>query len=445
MLNASLTLKSPSELTLITEPVPSTILKQVAELIDEVRLGGEVALREISLRLGDLKSLDAPLMINRESLALAYRSLSPEAQGVLERTAERIRAFARAQRACLTELSIAIPGGTAGHTLAPVDAAGCYAPGGRFPLPSSVLMTAITAREAGVKEVTVASPRPTPVTLAAAYVAGADQLLAVGGAQAIAAMAYGIGAPAVDVIVGPGNHYVTAAKQLVSGVVRIDMLAGPSELVILADHEADPALIAADLIGQAEHDPEARPILVTTDLAIIERVNQELAVQLEALPTREVAARALASHGVAVYCDSLDEAISVCDRLAPEHLELMLFNADEVAPRLNHYGGLFIGSQSAEVFGDYGLGPNHVLPTGGAARLKGGLSVFDFLRVRTWMQLDRRAQRSTEFIRDVGALARLEGLEGHARSAERRLFVSSSDSETAQLDQISPPQSDLSE
>ena len=424
MLNGLLTVKSPQALTPVTEPVPPQIVAQTAELIAQVRAEGETALRALSHTFGDLERIDAPLVIERDALADAYQSLNVEARQVLERTAEHIRAFAEAQRACLTELSTAIPGGSAGHTLAPVDAAGCYAPGGRFPLPSSVLMTAITAQVAGVEEITVASPKPTSVTLAAAYVAGAKRLLTVGGAQAIAALAYGVGVPAVNVIVGPGNQYVTAAKQLVSGVVRIDMLAGPSELVVLADAHADPGLIAADLIGQAEHDPEARPILVTTAPVLVDQVNRELINQLETLPTRDIALSALKSHGVAVCCASLDEAIATCDRLAPEHLELMLEDAEEVAPRLKHYGGLFIGSQSAEVFGDYGLGPNHVLPTGGAARLKGGLSVFDFLRVRTWMRLDKTTARSSEVIADVSALARMEGLEGHARSAERRIFSS---------------------
>jgi phosphoribosyl-ATP pyrophosphohydrolase/phosphoribosyl-AMP cyclohydrolase/histidinol dehydrogenase len=278
-------------------------------------------------------------------------------------------------------------------------------------------MTAVTARVAGVERVVVASPRPAAVTLAAAHVADADGLLTVGGAHAIAALAYGAGpVPACDVIVGPGNRWVTAAKQLVSGHVGIDMLAGPSELVVLADDTADAETVAADLLAQAEHDPDALPVLVTPSAELIARVNDALARQLDVLPTAETA-RAAVAEGFAVLCRDLDEAVAVCDHLAPEHLEVMTRDADALQSRLRHYGGLFVGAGAAEVLGDYGAGPNHVLPTGGTARRTGGLSVFNFLRIRTWLRMDAPA----ELARDAAALARLEGLEGHARSAERRL------------------------
>jgi phosphoribosyl-ATP pyrophosphohydrolase/phosphoribosyl-AMP cyclohydrolase/histidinol dehydrogenase len=274
-------------------------------------------------------------------------------------------------------------------------------------------MTAVTARAAGVGSVWVASPRPAQVTLAAAAVAGADALLAVGGAQAIAALAWGAGpVPAVDVIVGPGNRWVTAAKQLVAGQVGIDLLAGPSELVVLADADADPAVIAADLLAQAEHDPDARPILVTPSVALADAVDAALSDQLSELPTAAIAFEAV-RNGFCVLVRDLAEGCAVCDRLAPEHLEVLTADADAVASRLRHYGGLFVGAASAEVLGDYGVGPNHVLPTGTAARFSGGLSVLHFLRVRTWLRLEAGAA-------DAAALARLEGLEGHARSAERR-------------------------
>jgi phosphoribosyl-ATP pyrophosphohydrolase/phosphoribosyl-AMP cyclohydrolase/histidinol dehydrogenase len=219
-------------------------------------------------------------------------------------------------------------------------------------------------------------------------------------------------------VVGPGNRWVTAAKKLVAGRVGIDMLAGPSELVVLADSGADPELVAADLLAQAEHDPDALPVLVTTAAGLAEAVESALARQLIDLPTRETAAAAL-GNGFAVVASDLDEAVAVCDRLAPEHLQVLTANADAVAARLRHWGGLFIGAASAEVLGDYGAGPNHTLPTGGVARFKGGLSVLDFLRVRTWLRLDGGAD--PELARDAAALARLEGLEAHARAAERRL------------------------
>ncbi|NDD31192.1 MAG: histidinol dehydrogenase, partial [Proteobacteria bacterium] len=281
---------------------------------------------------------------------------------------------------------------------------------------SSVIMTAVTARAAGVETVWVASPRPAPITLAAAAVAGADGFLAVGGAHAVAALAYGAEpVPACDAVVGPGNRWVTAAKQCVAGEVVIDMLAGPSELVVLADATADPRVVAADLLAQAEHDPDALPVLVTTDARLADAVDDALRSQLETLPTADTA-RPAVTNGFTVVVSTVDDAITVCDRLAPEHLEVMTADAAAVARRLRWYGGLFIGAGAAEVYGDYGAGPNHVLPTGGTARLSGGLSVLTFLRARTWLDLDD----PTALAADAAALARLEGLEGHARSAEAR-------------------------
>jgi len=398
--------------------VDEATLAQVAVIVNDVRRGGEAALRAQAERLGDVTAGE-PLCYTRAELEQALASLPAETQDVLRRTTERIRAFAMAQRATLRELDKPVPGGRAGHTVAPVETAGCYAPGGRFPLPSSVLMTAVTARAAGVQTVVVASPRPTVVTKAAAAVAGADVLRAAGGAQAIAARAYVAGrVPACDVVVGPGNRWVTAAKQLVAGAVVIDMLAGPSELVVVADETADAGVVAADLLAQAEHDPDALPILVTTDAGLVAKVEAEITRQLADLPTAATAEPALA-HGFAVVATGAAEAIEICDRLAPEHLALHVRSPQTWVSKLRHYGGLFIGADSAEVLGDYGIGPNHVLPTGATARARGGLSVFTFLRVRTWLRIDDRTALA-DMARDAAALARLEGLEAHARSAERR-------------------------
>jgi phosphoribosyl-ATP pyrophosphohydrolase/phosphoribosyl-AMP cyclohydrolase/histidinol dehydrogenase len=303
----------------------------------------------------------------------------------------------------------------------PVMRAGCYAPGGRYPLPSTVLMTAITARVAGVAQVIVASPKPSRLVLAAAAVAGADAVLAAGGAHAIAALAYGAGpVPVCDVVVGPGNRYVTAAKHLVSGTVGIDTLAGPSELVVFADANADPQLIAADLLAQAEHDTDAIPLLITTDATLPVRVNEELRRQIADLPTSQVAGVALINGGV-ICVSSVEEGVAACEAIAPEHLELHLTAATlaTVTPRLHNYGTMFVGSMAGEVLGDYGAGPNHVLPTGGAARRTGGLSVLAFLRLRTWLRIDD-AGPARELAEDSAWFARAEGLEGHARSAERR-------------------------
>lgn len=400
------------------DPVDASTLDAARAIVDDVRDNGLDALRAHAERLGDLTP-DAPLVIERPALQAALERLSPDKRAVLERTRDRIHAFAAAQRASLTDTVVDVPGGKAGVSLAPVERAGCYAPGGRYPLPSSVLMTAVTARAAGVSTVWVASPRPSVETLAAAALADADAVLAVGGAQAIAALACGAGpVPPVDAIVGPGNRWVTAAKQLVAGRVTIDMLAGPSELVVLADDTADPALVAADLLAQAEHDPDALPILIATDAALLDAVDAELETQLATLPTADVARQAC-ENGFSVAVDSIAEGQALCDRLAPEHLAVHTRSPRDVADGLNHYGAVFVGETAAEVLGDYGAGPNHVLPTGGTARSVGALSVLTFLRARTWLQVEP-GEATRALARDAAVLARMEGLEAHARAAEGR-------------------------
>ena len=392
---------------------------EAGAIVEAVRKRGEAALRQYAERFGELAP-GAPLWHDRGALAGAVERLPPADRARLERVAERIRTFADAQLRALCPVSVPVPGGVAEHHVAPVERAGCYAPGGRYPLPSTVLMTAVTARVAGVREVWVASPKPQALTLAAAGVAGADGLLAAGGAHAIAALAYGAGSFApCDVIVGPGNRYVTAAKQLVAGSTAIDLLAGPSELTVLADGTADPGRVAADLLAQAEHDPDAMPVLVTPDPKFAERVEKELGRQVGDLPTAAVARAALANGGVIVVAD-LDEGIAACDAIAPEHVQLEVRNPEAAGSRLAHYGALFVGPGGAEVLGDYGAGPNHVLPTDGTARSSGGLSVYTFLRVRTWLRIDDPVA-ARPMVEDAVWLARAEGLEGHARAAERRL------------------------
>lgn len=395
------------------DPAASAV---AARILGRLEAGGETELRSLVEEFVELPEGMSPVLTG-DDLAAALASLAPDDRARLERIAGRIRSFAEAQLAAVGDLDgVSVPGGRAGHTVAAVDRAGCYAPGGRYPLPSSVLMTAVTARVAGVSEVWVASPRPAPVTLAAAAVAGADGFLVAGGAHAIGALALGIGGPPqCDVIVGPGNAYVTAAKQLMYGRVGIDMLAGPSELVVLADATADPAVVAADLIAQAEHDPAALPVLITTDPGLADRVQKQVAEQLADLPTADVAAPAL-EGGATIVVPDLDAAIAACDAVAPEHLQLSVADPGAVRRRLRHYGAVFVGEGSAEVFGDYGVGPNHVLPTGGTARFSGGLSVLTFLRMRTWLEIDP----SPEVLADTVWLARQEGLEGHARAAEQR-------------------------
>lgn len=398
--------------------VDAETLRAAGEIVEDVRRRGWTAVCEHALLLGDVTT-STQLVYTAADLQRELDRVNPTDVSLLKRSADQIRAFAVAQRAALTDFSMPLPGGRGGHRVIPVQRAGCYAPGGRYPLPSSVLMTAVTARAAGVQEVWIASPRPSPITLAAAAISGADGLIAIGGAQAIAAMAFGTHVvPRCDMVVGPGNRWVTAAKQLLSGEVGIDMLAGPSELLIIADHTAPPALIAADLLAQAEHDSDAVPMVLCTSAEVLEQVELELEQQLRSLPSAATAEAACA-NGFAVLVPDLATAIALSDALAPEHLEIMTADASAVAAQCRYYGGIFIGAQSAEVFGDYAIGPNHVLPTGRTARFASGLSVHTFLKVRTWIERDV-SQSAEQVIAETARFARLEGLEGHARAAEAR-------------------------
>ena len=397
-------------------PMAQEIVDAAAAIVRDVRARGEAAVREHAARFDGL-SADEPLVVERHEMQRTLAGMPRPVRDRLTRIAERIGSFAQGQRGALGEFEIPVPGGRAGHTIAPVARAGCYAPGGRYPLPSSILMTALTARAAGVREVWVACSRRDSIMLACAALANADGFLVAGGAQAIGALAYGAGSvPPCDMIVGPGSAYATAAKRLVFGDVGIDSIAGPSELVIVADESADPRLIAADLLAQAEHDPLAVPVLVSLCDWMVDNVNAELRSKLESLSTADVARQALKNGGAIVVRD-VAEAAATCDELAPEHLHLQLSNASGVAPRFANYGALFIGADSAEVLGDYGTGPNHVLPTGRASRFSGGLSVFSFLRVRTWLQIENSAR---DLLEDTAWLARMEGLEAHARAADLR-------------------------
>ena len=413
MSNSGLRRVNAGEFTIESQAyLEDEVLLQASELIRQVRRSGDAALRQLAVQFGERKD-DQPILFERDALIRAVDKIDKTDRSVLERTCQRITEFAIAQRNCIQPLSTDVSGGRAGHSIVPIERVGCYAPGGRYPLPSSVLMTVATARAAGCQSVIVASPNPPPITLAAAGIAGADRLLAVGGAHAIAAMAYGTESmDACDLIVGPGNRWVTAAKQLVSSDVGIDMLAGPSELVVLADETANAAVVAADLLAQAEHDPSARPYVVSNSETLLDAVESELRVQLSDLSTAEIAKQAL-KNGASISCQTFEEAIELCNDLASEHLELHCRDASRIADSIRHAGSLFIGSGSAEVFADYGIGPNHSLPTGRTARFKAGLSVFTFLRSRTWLEV---TDIPDEVRRDIGRLAELEGLEAHRRA-----------------------------
>lgn len=375
------------------------------------------------------RAASGAMILDRSDFAAARDRIDADVRSAIEVAADRIHEFASAQANCLSSLRRSMPGTglQAGHDLLPMDTAGCYVPGGRFPLPSSVLMTAIPATVAGVKRIRLAGPRPTDATMAAAWFTGAESMLAAGGAHAIAALVIGMEGPACDIVVGPGNRYVTAAKALVAGPdapggrpVAIDGLAGPSELLVLADATADPVVVAADLLAQAEHDPDAGVWFATTERDLRDRVRDALEAACATLPepNRSIAGESIA-RGAAILVDSIEDLIAVADRLAPEHLEILTEDPGRLGDRIRHAGAVFLGSAAAEVFGDYGSGPNHVLPTGGSARIGGGLSVLDFIRVRTWISAAESGP-STSVIEQTAKLARVEGLEAHARSAEAR-------------------------
>jgi histidinol dehydrogenase len=410
----------------IKDPVDPNALEQAKAILTSVRgANGSVLgtkLLEVASRLGDVPADCTSFIVPKQDCKAAFDNLSDVERTALTNIHGRVKAFAEMQRRSITDMEMDIPGGKAGHKVSPCNVAGCYAPGGRYPLPSSVIMTAVTARAAGCERVILASPRPAKITLAAAYIAEVDDFLCVGGAQAIAGLAYGIDntLPKCDVICGPGNKWVTAAKSIVNGQCGIDMLAGPSEVLVICDETANPEIIAADLIAQAEHDVVARAILLSTSSDMIDQVDEHVAKQIACLPepNRSTAMEAL-KQSFAVKCEDIDECIRISDDIAPEHLEIQTKDASGVARRCINYGGLFVGSHAAEVLGDYGAGPNHTLPTGGTGRYTGGLSVFNFLRIRTWMRVDE-PDKSQDMVDDTILMARLEGLEGHARAAELR-------------------------
>lgn len=386
----------------------AAVRRRVAAIVSAVRKGGDRALAQFARRLD---GLSGPIEVTREEMADAAASVPREERRALALAVRNITTVARAQMPRTRRIRVA-PGLTITERVVPLDRVGCYVPGGRYPLPSSLLMTVVPARVAGVNEIVVACPRPAPIVMAAAVAAGATRLLRVGGAQAIAALAYGterIGP--VDKIVGPGNRYVAAAKDLVSADCAIDFHAGPSEIVILS-RSAPPEWVAADLIAQAEHDPDARAFLVTTSRPYATRVAQAVAKQL---PASGPAATSLFQHGAIVVCPGIEEAVALVNRIAPEHV---LCSEPPLATRITRAGTVFVGDRTVPAAGDYLTGSNHVLPTSGAARFRGGLSAADFVRVIAVQEMSARALAS--IAPAVALLARAEGLEAHARSVEAR-------------------------
>ena len=384
----------------------------VRRIVEDVRRNGDRALRRYATRWDGLRK-DDPLRVPEDEMHRAWEQTAPELQQAIEHAAGNIRRYAEWQaprgnrdgsNEWLREIE---PGVSVGQMVRPLASVGCYIPGGRYPLPSTVLMTVIPAQVAGVQQIRVVSPRPAQATLAAAAFLGVREFYRIGGAQAIAALAYGTKEiPRVDKIVGPGNLYVTAAKKLVAFDCAIEFLAGPTEAVVISA-DGDPACIASDLVAQAEHDPDALCVFITTSPALAKEVQNEVQTRTRANP---IASQSLSRRGAILLTASLEQAIEIANRIAPEHLTIPA----ALAPAVQHAGAVFLDEFTPQAAGDYVSGPNHVLPTAAMARVRGGLSVLDFVRVIGCQQVSRQG------IRRIGpagiTLANAEGLKGHAEA-----------------------------
>lgn len=395
----------------------------VRQIIADVRDEGDEAVRRYARDLDKWTSAD--FRVSPDAIEKTARELPETFKEDFEYCRRQVCNFAQKQRESLRELEVELePGIVLGQKLVPVSAVGCYVPGGKYPLVASAIMSVGTAREAGVERVVACAPPRGdkgifPPTLYALHAAGADEIYVLGGAHAMASMAFGcVGMPEADMIVGAGNPYVAEAKRQLFGTVGIDLLAGPTEILVIADDSADPALVATDLLGQAEHGPDSPAWLVTTSRALGEAVMTEIDRQLETLPTAEIAGRAWQDNGEVVVVENDDEAIAVSDSYAPEHLEVMTSRNDYYLERLRNYGSLFLGEESTVAYGDKGVGTNHTLPTGRSARYTGGLWVGKFIKTLTYQRLTRGASR-----RIAPRMARqceVEGMMAHKITADVR-------------------------
>ena len=400
------------------------VARDVSAILADVRARGDAALADYTAKF-DGHALGDDWRIPAETCREAFDALDPTLRAALELAAERIRAYHEAQLPEDRDY-IDAAGVRLGAKWRAVDGAGLYVPGGRAAYPSSLLMNAIPAKVAGVGRLVVTTPTPkgaiNPLVLAAAHLAGVDEVWRVGGAQAIAALAYGTGRIApVDVITGPGNAWVAEAKRQLYGVVGIDMVAGPSEILVIADGQNDPQWIAADLLSQAEHDPAAQAILITDDGAFADAVAAAVEAEIALLPTAAVARASWDAHGVIIVVDTLDEAPALANALAAEHVEIATDDPEALCAGIRHAGSVFLGRHTPEAIGDYVAGPNHVLPTGRRARFASGLSVLDFMKRTSFLSVSEASLGA------VGpaavALAEAEGLAAHARSIELRLGI----------------------
>ncbi len=408
---------------LFARNVPTNnVADTVSEIIENVKRNGDKALKEYTKRFDGVET--DSITVTEEEIREAVSQTDPDFLLVLQRAADNIRKFH--SRQVRNSFIINDENGIVmGQKVIPIDRAGVYVPGGTAPLSSTVLMDVIPAKIAGVREVIVATPpekdgKINPGILAAAWVAGADKIIKAGGAQAIAAMAYGTeSVPKADKIVGPGNAFVAEAKRLVYGVVSIDMIAGPSEILAVADGKSNPAHLAADLLSQAEHDKMATAVLVTDSEELAQNVSDEIEKQLPLLERRDIARVSIDQNGKIIIADDLRKAIDIANEIAPEHLELCLDNPFDYLDSIRHAGSVFMGRNCPEALGDYLAGPNHTLPTQGTARFSSPLSVDDFVKKTQYTYFT--AEALSRVAEDVAVFARKEGLTGHARSAMIRL------------------------
>ncbi|MEJ2201561.1 MAG: histidinol dehydrogenase [Desulfuromonadaceae bacterium] len=405
------------------ETAPAGVTETVQTIIADIRKRGDQAVFEYTSRFDRLDLTAATVEVSAAEIDQALAAISQRSREALELAAQRIADYHRKQKT-ETWLSTDEPDILLGQMVRPLDRVGIYVPGGKAAYPSSVQMNAVPAKVAGVKEVIMVVPMPAgevnPHVLAAAHLAGVDRIFRIGGAQAVAALAYGTETiPRVDKITGPGNIYVAIAKQLVFGQVDIDMIAGPSEILVINDGSGNPAHLAADLLGQAEHDELASSILITTDEAFARSVAEEVETQLQQLSRESIARSAIENYGAIILAENLDEVIEFSNRIAPEHLELAVDNPFDILPRIRHAGAIFMGHYTPEAAGDYLAGPNHTLPTGGTARFFSPLSVDDFVKKSSIVSFSRQGlERLGE---DIVHIAELEGLQAHARSVSLRL------------------------
>lgn len=400
------------------------VYNTVKDIIGDVRKRGDTAVMEYTNRFDrlSLASMQECVITDNE-LAEALQRISADQREALEEAASRIKVYAKNQ-VLESWQYIESDGTVLGQQINPLDRVGLYVPGGKAAYPSSVLMNAIPAKVAGVPEVVMVVPTPDGIrndlVLAAASIAGVDKVIAIGGAQAVAALAYGTEVvPAVDKIVGPGNIFVATAKRQVFGKVGIDMIAGPSEICVVCDGKTDPDWIAVDLFSQAEHDEDAQSILVSWDEAFLTQVRESMDRLMAEMPRSEIIKKSLSARGVLIKVTNVDEAIDVANFIAPEHLELSTEDAAELAPRVRHAGAIFMGRYTAEALGDYCAGPNHVLPTSRTARFSSPLGVYDFQKRTSLINCSESGASRLGGIASV--LARGEGLVAHARSAEARI------------------------